>query len=70
MHELAGYLSAGPDPGGGGGAGGGAAAAAAAALPPDTRVDSAITINKASLVCELTLSTTNDSVIKVGGEGA
>ncbi|KIZ00360.1 putative Bardet-Biedl syndrome 2 protein like protein [Monoraphidium neglectum] len=64
MHELAGYLSAGPDPGGGGGAGGGAAAAAAAALPPDTRVDSAITINKASLVCELTLSTTNDSVIK------
>lgn len=50
-----------------GAAGGGAAGLdrghLAAMIPPDTCVDSAITVNKASQVCELVLKTNNSTVI-------
>jgi hypothetical protein len=61
--ELAGYAvaaeAAGRLPGGGGGGGG---------ARPEARVDGAISINRAALVCELTLMAAggDDLVIKVG----
>lgn len=33
-------------------------------IPADTRVDSAITLNKSKLTCELSLQTNNETVIK------
>lgn len=48
---------------GGGGAAGADRGHLAAMIPPDTRVDSAITVNKASQVCELVLKTNNSTVI-------
>jgi Bardet-Biedl syndrome 2 protein len=47
----------------GGGAAGADRGHLAAMIPPDTRVDSAITVNKASQVCELVLKTNNSTVI-------
>lgn len=49
------------------GSSGGAAGAdrghLASIIPADTRVDSAITVNKASQMCELVLKTNNSTVI-------
>uniref|UniRef100_A0A383WCU1 Bardet-Biedl syndrome 2 protein homolog n=1 Tax=Tetradesmus obliquus TaxID=3088 RepID=A0A383WCU1_TETOB len=47
-----------------GGAGSLAAGDIASMIPPDTRVDSCIALNKVTLSCELTLRTNNASVIK------
>ncbi len=62
-HELAGYAaaSAAVEAAGANGGGGGGGAVA------EGRVDGAITINKVTLVCELALTTSDESVIKVGG---
>lgn len=46
------------------GAGSLAAGDIASIIPPDTRVDSCIALNKATLSCELTLRTNNATVIK------
>lgn len=46
------------------GVSGPAAGDISAMIPPDTRVDSCIALNKTQLVCELILRTNNDTVIK------
>lgn len=77
LHELAGYESAvaaaeaaastaaQPRRGGGGSSGGGGSGGAGGAASNGTRIDGAIAINKATMRCELTLATSDESVIKV-----
>ena len=61
MHELASYRPASGSTGGAGAS----AASFDSIVPPGTRVDSCIALNRGNTSCELTLNTNNDAVIKV-----